>query len=100
MGEKNKIYQNFQLDISGVTGFGTLRFDKGNAIIAYIKVDDDLKGTGIGRKSVLDIEKMAKENGMHKITGEAKQGSELFWEKMGYTITPRKIGRSLISKKL
>ena len=99
MGEKNKKFQNFFLVGKGVDGFGTLRFDKGYATIAFIEIDDALRGKGLGRTYVAAIEQLAKDNGLSVVKGEALQGSESFWELMGYTLLKRS-GRDQINKVL
>lgn len=83
LGEDNGSYQNFDFT-NGVEGFGTINRKKKMIVIAYIRADQ--KKSGVGRAAVAEVETLAKSEGISIIGGDALQGSEGFWEKMGFAI--------------
>jgi GNAT superfamily N-acetyltransferase len=98
LGERHGNYQNF--DFNGVDGFGTIRYDQGSVVIGYISVPEEQRGSGIGRAVIGELETLAKSLGISKIRGDALQGSEGFWESLGYKLSGPKTKRQKITKTL
>lgn len=95
---RHRTHQDFSF--VDVYGFGTFRFDMGWAVIAYIRVPEADRRGGLGRKAVEAVERQALEYGLTEVRGEALEGSEEFWRRLGYSFQQGEGQRPLISKKL
>ena len=62
------------------------------ALIFMIRVKEESRLRGIGRQAVKELEDWLAKQGVKRIRGHAKEGSEGFWKALGYTIGAERSG--------
>lgn len=74
------------IDNNQVFGVARMHFETSYAQIRCVAVDTPQQGKGIGKKIMLELEKIAKKNHQSTILLEARDNAIPFYENLGYKI--------------
>jgi len=90
-------YVNFSNIDGGAPGvklcYGTANLSKKFITIAYIEVEPESRNRGVGKDIVRKLEAFGAELGCREVRGQSVAESEVFWEKMGYSLRGRGEGK-------
>ena len=71
---------------NNIIGVGRIHFINKNAQIRYMAIKKSYRGTGIGTKIIIELEKIASRNKIRRIFLNSRENAIEFYKKNGYEI--------------